>query len=205
MSIFKVQRIRSCVTCGDVLALKCKACIKHPNRRLRILDFYDWPPIIKTAECGCCIQFRCQAEGCPKTRWAYTKHDRGGKAVAQKFFCSISCSALTLAKSRTMRQMVPCAWDQKLVEKKSFAIKTWKQSFCNRSCYFLWRAKEKHETKERAKLVEKALENIQSKKMVLQCNGKCNGSATNHIWLSKSEAQCQVCKTTRDSRIKIVT
>ena len=69
MSTFKVQRIRSCVQCGDLLALKCKTCLKHPDRKPRVVELYDWPQVLKTAECGCCIQFQCQLPGCTKTRW----------------------------------------------------------------------------------------------------------------------------------------
>lgn len=184
MSVFKVQRIRSCVQCGDVLGLKCKNCIKHPERKPRVIDFYDWPEILKTAECGCCIQIRCQADGCGKLVWRNAKHNRGGKAISKAFYCSISCSARSMAMARCKRQSVPCAYCSKMVVKKMFSLKTWVRSFCNNTCYFLFRAKTKHEAKMAAKEDEEA-------RALLWCE-KCR-DVTDHDSTNLSKANCRPC------------
>ncbi len=190
MSIFKIQRIRSCVQCGDVLALKCAACTKHPERKPRVLEIYDWPPILKTAECGCCIQISCQAEGCTRRMWRNVKHNKASMAASKRSFCSIACAARSMAMARCTRQTVPCDWCKKPVTKKSYALKTWKKSFCNQTCYFLRRAKDAHAIKEAERNAPDA-GNIG----LLHCV-KCN-DVTEHLTPKNKPAMCKTCQTTR--------
>ncbi len=199
MSTFKVQRIRSCVQCGDMLSLKCKACTAHPNRKPRVIELYDWPEVLKTAECGCCIQIRCQATGCVKTRWCNTKWNTQGKQPSKRFFCSIPCSSRTISSDRCKKQTVPCAYCTKPVSKKSYEVKTWTKSFCNKTCYAIYRAKAKHDAKE---AVRKALDGDGSEAL-LQCAGKCRGAITEHTATSKTTARCVPCGAVRDSRVLV--
>lgn len=190
MSTFKVQRIRSCVQCGEMLSLKCKACVKHPERKARVLEFYDWPGILKTAECGCCIKIACQGAGCVQTVWRNSKHNRGGKSISKAFYCSVTCSARSMAAARCTRQTVPCAYCTKPVVKKSYALKTWTQSFCNNSCYFLFRAKAKHDAAE-VKKVEPVDVGM------LQCQGPCKDITEHDTPSEKRPAKCRACGTER--------
>ena len=83
--------------------------------------------------------------------------------------------------------MVPCDWCSKPVTKKSYTLKTWKKSFCNNTCYFLRRAKDKHEAME---TVRAAMDDCRLQ--LLQCRGKCRGDITEHRVVSKL-ATCTVC------------
>lgn len=195
MSVFRVQKVRSCVQCGDVLALKCGACAKHPERRPRVLEVYDWPEVLKTAECGCCIKIRCQLEGCTQTMWRNIKHNRAGKAASRGSFCSIRCSARSMAAARVTRETVPCDWCARPVVKKSYALKTWKKSYCNRTCYFLRRAKDQHGAAEAKRLAAKE----DSKLAMLECRGRCR-TVTEHTTTGASSAMCRACGTARTTR-----
>lgn len=200
MSMFKVQKIRSCQQCGDLLPLKCKSCTCDPKRKPRVIEFYEWPEILATGPCGC-IKIRCQAEGCTRTVWRDPKHyGKGGKAISKRFFCSIPCSARSMAAARCTRQTVPCAYCSKQVVKKSYALKTWNKSFCNQTCYFLRRAKDAHAIKEAARIDKAGTDG----RALLQCSGtKCRGEVTEHSSVSGNTAQCLVCATKRDLRIPI--
>lgn len=147
MSTFKIQRIRYCVQCKETLPLKCLNCVKHPNRRPRVIERHDWPEIIKTAECSCCIKIRCEALGCVQTMWRHTGHVKGGKSMNKRFFCSKICFHRSIRNAQ--RVTVPCAYCRKLVEKK--VSRTWTHSFCHQTCYVLYRAKTAHQAREAKK------------------------------------------------------
>lgn len=197
MSTFKVQRIRSCVQCGDVLSLKCKGCVKHPDRKPRVIEYYDWPEILKTAECGCCIYIQCQFPGCGKCVWRNKSHNREGRAISKAFFCSTTCSGRTIGLARVNRREVPCAYCAKKVMKKACELKTWKHAFCNRTCYFLFKAKQTHDQKQIAEKLYKSLNDLS----MLQCQGKCRGQVTEHSKTSKNTSACKTCNTVRDDRV----
>lgn len=181
---FKVQRIRSCVQCGDVLGLKCKSCLKHPDRKPVVVEFFDWPEILKVAECGCCILIACQAPGCVNRMWRHRKHERGGLTSSRSFICSPKCGGKLLHITRSKRQQVPCAYCSKLVTKKQFTLKSWVRSFCNNSCYFLFRAKAKHEAQQAAKAKDAA-------RALLWCE-KCK-DVTEHDSPNIGSAKCLPC------------
>ncbi len=198
MSTFKVQKIRSCVQCGDLLSLKCKSCAIHPERKPRVIDLYDWPPILATGPCGC-IKILCQAEGCGKTTWRNpSRCGRGGKATSKKLFCSYLCSTRTLAAAKNIRQKVPCAYCEKITIRKSYLLKIWALSFCNRSCYFLHRAKKSHEAKEAAIAEKRGTDG----RALLQC-GKCR-DVTEHREINANNAKCEKCSTIRSTIVKVL-
>lgn len=145
--MLKVQKIRSCVQCGDVLAKKCDRCKAHSNRKPRVIEYYDWPEILAISPCGC-IKIACQLPGCHATMWRLKSKNRGGMSISKNFFCSVAHTSKFVASQRDKRQTVPCAYCGKLVVKKAFALKTWKESYCNQTCHFLQRAKRKHEARE---------------------------------------------------------
>lgn len=196
MKTFRVQKIRSCVQCGDVLSLRCAGCVKHPERKPRVLEYYDWPEIIKTAECGCCIQIRCQLNGCTKTMWRNVKHNRESRAVSKHFFCSPRCAGSSVGLSRVNRKKVPCAYCGTPVMKKMYDLKSFKNAFCHRTCYALYRSKTNHE-ESLAKFRD------EEERALLQCLGKCRGMITEHHTPKKGPAKCTACGAQRDSGVAI--
>lgn len=198
MSTFKIQKIRSCEQCGDVLSLKCKSCVSHPERVPRVVEYYDWPQILQTGHCGC-IQIRCQSEGCVNTMWRDPKHyGAAGKATSKRFFCSIGCSGRSMALARITRQEVPCAYCTKKVVKKSYALKIWKQSFCNNTCYFLFRAKNKHEEREN-KVAEKNGSDGSALYYCSVCRDVTNQSQFSGFLRASPIYKCSVCLSSNQS------
>lgn len=149
MSEFKVQYIRSCVQCGDILSKKCGGCTKHPNRKPRITEIYDWPPILATGPCGC-IQIKCQRAACGNLAW----RSRGHQSIMSRFksaFCSRKCNSIANFENRKNRLTVKCAWhlcDTK-IERKCSILKTFKHSYCRKDHYYLARKKMAYDITER--------------------------------------------------------
>lgn len=104
----KVQRICWCVQCEELLPSKCEKCIKHPDRKPRIVEVYGAPPIIETNKCGC-VGFKCQRNACtnPDLVWRHPKAD--GTLGFKNHFCSPACvRAVTSEAHRACRVEVPC-------------------------------------------------------------------------------------------------
>lgn len=197
MAIFKVQRIRSCVQCGDVLSLKCSSCAKHPHRTPRIVSYYDWPPIIKTCEAGDHILIRCQFTGCTaEPFWRLTNKGRGGRNVYSRCFCSTSCFNRA---SKTKGREVPCGHCRKSVFKKLFSLTTWQASYCNNTCYFLARAKAKHGRMEAERLKRRECEEAEELRSLLHCT-RCNDVIEHETIGKRNEsARCRTCATVRSN------
>ena len=200
MNQFKVQRIRSCVQCGDVLALKCQVCIKHPDRKPRVVSIHDWPPILKTAECGCCIQIACQLTGCLNKMWRQTNRYGGaGKNVYARCFCSPVCASRAAAVTKTRGREVPCDWCRKTVFKKLYTIKSWKASYCDNTCYFLARKKRAYAERENRRLRQEDREEAAQRRALLHCV-KCSDVTEHQVVGSKYETGlCLQCKTARSA------
>lgn len=96
--------------------------------------------------------------------------------------------------------MVPCAYCEKMVMKKMYILKSNAHSFCNTTCYFLFRRKSEHEAKEGARILKKEMENLS----MLQCSGsKCRGEITEHRAVERGVSACVVCKATRSDRVAL--
>jgi hypothetical protein len=153
--MLKIQRIRWCVQCECPLPLKCARCVKHPNRKPKIQDVYDWPPILATRDCGC-IQIACQREGCTAKMWRHvpSASKRDGKCRYRNQFCSPRCSSIAGNAGRLNRKEVSCAECSKKLIRKAYNLKTWKHSFCGPKCRMIFYRKEMYESKERARRAE---------------------------------------------------
>lgn len=198
MSPFKIQRIRSCVQCGDVLGLKCMACVKHPNRKPKIVEVYDWPTILETCPSGDCLKISCQRPGCVGTMWRSRSHTRGRKMKYETMYCSRECNIAALAKARDTRVTVPCGWHacNAKVQRKASTLKTFKRAFCRPDHYFLTLRREAHDAREGKRLAEKGDDG----RSLMECEGKCS-DVTDHIQAGRSLAKCVPCGTVRSTRV----
>lgn len=98
-----------------------------------------------TAECGCCVKFKCQRDECNNPVWRTISRARQGR----RQFCSTTCSTQVINGEKRSRIAVKCAQCGGTVEKKLSRIKTYARAFCNKTCMYIFMAKEKHEREER--------------------------------------------------------
>ncbi len=190
MSVFKVQRIRSCIQCGDVLSQKCGACVKHPDRVPRVVEYHNWPPILKVAECGCCVQVACQNPTCSVKVWRTKKQSATGLSRSATLFCSKRCNAVTQNAARDTRVLVPCGWHEcrKKIPRRASLLRTFKNAYCRPDHYYLAEAKKRHDAKEAARQTLDGGD-VQT----LACYGACKGALTDHKRLPNGQYQCPGC------------
>lgn len=105
----KHQTIRWCTQCEEQLPTRCAKCIKHPDRKPRVVEIFDAPTIIKTNECGC-VGFKCQRNKCtaPGLVWRHPRAD--GTLGYKNHFCSPNCVRLVTAAARVAKRVtLPCS------------------------------------------------------------------------------------------------
>jgi hypothetical protein len=196
MSTLHFQRVRFCTQCKEPLPKKCDRCLEHPERTPKVIELYDFPKILRTAECGCCVEISCQASGCSKSMWRHVnKHYKSGKWPAKTFCCSQRCAALTASMSRKtgMKVLCSCGCGQKIY-KEMWALKM------NRYVY----ANSEHCYKHRRQMAHDAKEEIETKVAYLQCLNGCVGDngdkITIHSFLGKQKYKCDDCGKEREAR-----
>lgn len=203
MSTIEFVKMWTCSQCGDPLGKKCVQCKKHPNRKPRIVEWYEFPKILRTCECASSVLIPCSRAGCTKTRWMNIKNTRGGLSRHETLFCSRQCNCIVQNLSKKTSVMVPCGWCAAPVKRKQSEIKALKNAYCRHDHYVMHMKKQHHEEKERARLVEKALAKMTSRSVSLQCEGACRGAITEHMNISRTMASCKPCGTTRSNSIAI--
>ena len=180
--MIKFQKIKWCVQCRELLPLKCAKCVRHPNRKPKVQDVYNWPPILETRDCGC-VRIGCQKEGCKNTMWRHTTSGRNGMCRKERQFCSRSCAAQQYGKVIFKQVEVPCGWCKKKVFKRLSEIKTHANSFCSKACLFMFMRKDKHEKEE-----------SENSKALLICDGpKHRGEITEHVVIKRDLYECVGC------------
>lgn len=196
MSVFKVQRIHSCTQCGTVLGLKCKACVKHPDRKPQSIELYGYPTPLKVAECGCCVLLPCQRDTCKKTFWRFVAKYKTRLTRAKGLYCSHLCSCLSMSESRKTRTAVRCAWHEcsTMVERKLSQLSLFKHSFCRPDHKVLFYAKIRHD--EIQALVKKMKSDMVG---LLYCK-KCV-DVTEHDTPTAGLSTCKICQSKRDAKI----
>lgn len=201
MSNFKVQRIRSCTQCGTVLSLKCKACISHPDRKPRVIEVYDWPPILATCPSGQCVQIQCQLPGCTGTMWRNRTHTRGGKMRSQAMYHTKACNMKALAAARDTRTFVNCGWREcktKVLRTQS-QLKTLKSAYCRQDHYFLEMRASIHDAKEAKLLIKEGTDG----RSLLECL-KCR-DITDHEKTGRYFSKCLKCTSVRSDKPAVLT
>lgn len=202
MTTFKIQRIRSCTQCKSILPVKCEKCVSHPERKPTVVELYDWPEILETGPCWCCIRIRCQLSGCTNTPWKYVKlRSRTGKTTAKSLFCSHTCSAKAAGATRANSVKLPCSYCSKPVSKRPSILKLRRDVYCNHECHYLNVKKQTFELKQAKKLAEKVILEADENKALLDCI-KCK-SVTEHIEESKNQYRCLECKAITNGLIEV--
>lgn len=171
----KIQHVRVCQQCRDVLPVKCEKCVKHPERKPRVVEIFDAPEILETLKCGC-VGFKCQRPDCPKM--VYRKLKRDGTLELHNHFCSRSCNSFMTASSKPSNAVsLPCSNGcGTVVKRPPSKVKLARFIYCGRGCKYEHRIKINHERRE---LIKRAIESgaVQN----LECWGKCpKGSITKH-------------------------
>lgn len=188
MTTFHVQRIRSCSQCGDVLPQKCGGCLAHPDRKPRIIELYDWPPILATGPCGCLL-IQCQAPDCTNKRWRYPfLKNKEGKSVAKTFCCSPKCATTIANSAKAKKIKVNCAYCEKLKEVWPSVLKARRNIYCKPECHYLHMRKMAFEAKEGQKIIETQM----NKAALLACEGSCK-DITEHTEISRHKHKCNGC------------
>ena len=192
------QKIHFCSQCGDTLPLRCVKCIRHPERKPRVVELFDAPPILRTGPCGC-ILIQCQRQGCKETRWCRLKAD--GTFELKNYYCSKYCGGQVTGEARKTRQILPCSYPgcTKKVEKHVSSIVRTKRIYCGQSHHYAHRTIMKLERKAAEKHRKAMLEKV----VLLSCRGKCRNEVTTHTEMVGGMASCQICNNVRDCKIRI--
>lgn len=196
MSYFKVQHIRFCKQCRELLPTKCAKCIVHPERKPRVVAIYDAPRILATGPCGC-VKIICQFEKCARKRFMWRRLKADGSLAQHNHYCTPNCARDDIAAARTTRVTVTCAYApcSKKFERKACEVKNMRCACCSPACGYLQRKVETAKKREAAKKDDGAL--------LLQCAGKCRGEITDHLALSRSQAKCVPCGAPRGMAVKV--
>ena len=198
MSIFKIQRIRACTRCGDVLSQKCEKCLKHPNRAPKVVELFSWPKPLKMAECECCFLIRCQREGCAAPPfWRNMKSGgRQGLSRSQKLYCTQRCNLVSQNVAKDTRVPVPCGWCRKSILRRASHGRNFKAAYCLPEHYFLAMRKAAHKERESKKdLLDDPIVGM------LWCE-RCE-QVREHDTPRNGSAICRSCKRTRNQKMMI--
>ena len=184
----KVQRVRFCRQCQELLPTRCSKCIVHPERKPRIVSIYDSPPILATGPCGC-VKISCQYAGCKAKRfmWRRLKHD--GTLAQHNHYCTQECARADIAQARTTRVTVTCSYKKCGVkfERKPSEVKGMRHAFHTPKCFYLHRVENRVDT--RRPVDDDSIG-------MMMCLGRCR-SVTDHNTPKKGAASCRACGTPR--------
>lgn len=199
METLRFQKIRACVQCEEILSLKCERCLKHPDRKPRVIELYEWPPILRVGPCGCLL-IACQAPGCRNTKWRYPRlHSKEGKAVSQTFCCSPKCAAKVAASTLKTSIEVACACGcGKKFTKQPAVLKLRRHVYFSQEHHYKHVRRMNFETKQK-KLIIAEKDNL----ALLECWGGCR-EITEHTRrgeISKGNVrhECNVCHFIRNA------
>lgn len=179
----KIQLIRWCRQCECLLPRRCLACIKHPERKPRVVELYGMPPILYRNSCGC-VGFKCQRVGCLQIAYFHPRAD--GTLGKKNRFCSPACvRADTAAAKVAKRVTTPCADGcGRLVSRPASDMKA-KHSYFSQFCHYRHRV----QMKATARRANVSLD-VQAK----VCYGKaCRGEITDHKRLPNNVLACVRC------------
>lgn len=189
--LFKIQRVRSCVQCGDLLPLKCAKCVKHPARKPRIIELYEWPEILETAPCGC-FKIACMLPGCTKTMWRIRKF-KHGLAEQKHFFCEQRHAQRFHAQQKRNSVVVACEECKTRIERIPAKIKA--RMFCKPECWYIYQKRKQAEAKAGQQIIAKALDRHE----MLTCR-RCR-EITEHKPVLRGISECLACGEKRNSQI----
>ena len=183
MSFVKVQRVCYCIQCEEMLPKRCKKCVKHPDRRPRVVEIFDAPPVLATNECGC-VKIRCQRPGCLQTMWRHPRAD--GTLGNKNHFHDPACVRIvTAAAKRAARVTVVCTCGCGRTVTRSLSLMKAKRVYFSQLCHFRHRVALKAEAR-------RAEDNDDVQSLV--CSSKyCRGEVTDHKRLDNGRYACVRC------------
>lgn len=185
---FKVQLVRYCIQCEEVLPRRCTKCVKHPKRAPRVVELFGVPVVLAINECGC-VKIRCQLTGCFRTMWRHPLAD--GTLPRRNHFCSPTCvriataAAKRAARTSTICSMPGCA---RVITRPASNMRA-KHVYCSQKCHFLHRAFLK------AKARRERAEGDDSVQAFACYGPRCAGEITDHTKLPSGQYDCVRCHT----------
>ena len=184
-------RVSYCVQCETLLPRRCVKCVKHPDRKPRVVELYGVPEVLATAECGCCVRLRCQRPGCFKTMWRPKKD----LARLKNHLCSVACRQAVVAAAKvSMRVSVPCACGcGKTVSRPKSNIKTERVYFSQLHHYA-----HRQVLKAQARRAEE-----RGDVQALACSStRCRGEVRDHVRTTTGKMACTYCHARRDDAVE---
>lgn len=181
----KVQRIRFCVQCEEALPRRCAKCVKHPDRRPRVVELFGVPAVLATNECGC-VKIRCQRPGCLRTMWRHPLAD--GTLARRNHFCSPACGrAVTAAAKRAARVAAPCSCGCGRQVVRPASNMRAQRAYYSQRCHYLHRAALLAQARRRAAEADDAVQ-------AYACySPRCRGAVTDHTKLPGGAYACVRC------------
>lgn len=202
MNQLKIQHVRFCRQCRELLPTKCVKCVAHPERKPRVVALYGAPPIIGTAPCGC-VKVKCQRAACGMDAWKKLK--KTGQLPERNLYCSKQCHLLDINVARRVVAPMPCQECGVMAQRPPSALSP-KVFFCSRQCRWVSERKrnaavyaQRRKLDEMRKLSEQGIDG----RALYYCT-KCK-DVTDHIQIRKKVAKstngwygalrlkCQIC------------
>ncbi len=177
-----IQRISYCTQCECPLPKKCSSCVKHPDRKPRIVEIFDAPPVLSINSCGC-VQIQCQRAGCHARVWRHPRAD--GTLGNKNHFCSPACVRLVTAQAKVAQRVTaPCSCGCGRTVTRSNSLMRAKRVYFSQVCHFRHRVA----LKAAARRVKEA--DVQA----FQCaSPRCRGEITDHTRLASGLYDCVRC------------
>ena len=185
-----IQRVRWCSCCEKMLPKTCTECVKHPDRKPRMVEIFGAPHILATNECGC-VKIRCQRPGCLETMWRHPRAD--GTLGYRNHFCCPQCVRLvTAAAKRAARVAYVCSCGCGRGGMRSTSNLRAKYYYFGQLCHYKHRTTLRLEREEEARVAAVAAAAEDAQRALLQCLGTCRGAITEHL-----RSVCTKCGTER--------
>lgn len=183
----RIQHIRFCKQCRELLPPKCGKCLSHPERKPRVVALYGAPPILGTAPCGC-VKVRCQRTECGKDAWKKLK--RTGQLPERNLYCSPLCHVKDVNKLRQSSKPMACQECGDMARRPASALVPG-IFFCSPACRWINYRKKKHEAGIAAKETKAGLDG-----RALYFCSKCNDVKEHHAIPKSTRLRCLSCATT---------
>jgi hypothetical protein len=182
------QVVCFCIQCEEKLPDLCAKCLKHPDRKPRVVEIYDAPTILKTNECGC-VGFKCARKVCtnPKLVWRHPKAD--GTLGYKNHFCSPECvRAETAEAKKAKRVTMPCSCPCRRPITRPASMMKAKRVYFSPKCHIEDRVRLKAEARRR-EMDDGAVQ------AVACYSPRCCGAVTDHTRLPNGLYNCVRCNT----------
>lgn len=181
----KIQLVRWCRQCEELLPRTCEKCKRHPDRRPRVVELFGVPPVLRTNACGC-VEIPCQRPGCPQTKWVHPRAD--GTLGFKNHFCSRTCTiAVTNAARKAKRITAPCSCGCGRTVTRPASNMRAKHVYFSQKCHFI------HRVMMKARARRSYAEGDDSVQAFVCHSDRCRGAVTDHTKLPQGSYGCVRC------------